>query len=101
VTLKSERGLQEAQSPEHLIKDLYGWDLPVSSLEFWVKALPMPFDPFEMDATAEGLPRELRQNNWSIVYSEYIVTQGIVLPSRIKLNNPLMKITIKVQHWDL
>lgn len=98
VRVKSDQGSQEATSPEALVYSLYGFDLPVSSLAFWVKALPMPFEPFELEDD-QGLPSTLSQSGWKMAYSDYVLQESFILPTKIKAQNERMKMVIKVQRW--
>lgn len=100
VVIKSHLGLKKADSAEALIQELYGWDFPVSWLPFWIKAVPMPFEPFEIQSTPEGLPIQLQQGGWTVTYADYRLVKGVALPTRVQLTHALMKITIKIQRWD-
>ncbi len=101
VKVTSDRGVEEASSPEILVQQLYGWDLPVSALHVWIKALPLPFEPFEQTHDALGYPKEIQQSGWTIHYQDYIELHNLVLPTKLKLENADMKIVIKVQEWAL
>ena len=89
-------------SPENLLGQLTGWDFPVSSLKFWVKALPAAEGKAEISLNAQGYPERIRQQGWQIDYLNYQQKRsGLMLPTRIKASNGLMRITLAVRTWQL
>ena len=49
VTMEQDGRVLNAQSPEDLILQQLGYELPVSYLEFWIKGLPAPNSSADLD----------------------------------------------------
>lgn len=90
-----------ANSPESLLSQELGWQIPVSYLRYWVRGLPVPgvtglkqFDQFNH-------LRELNQQGWIISYLRYTSVNHIDVPDKIFLNNPELNVKIIINQWQL
>lgn len=89
VTLKMPRRAPlVANSPEALLADSLGLDIPLTPMRYWVRGKPAP-GPVQQ--TADGF----RQFGWTIDYLAYL--QG--LPVKIRLTRPEVKMLIVVRRW--
>ena len=77
-----------ADSPEQLLSEALGLDIPVTPLRYWVRGVPAP-GPFQH--TADGF----RQQGWTVDYLAY--EQG--LPVKIRLTRPEVKMLMVVRRW--
>lgn len=89
------------RTPEHLMYQLTGWDLPVSSLKYWVRGLPAPGDDLRVSLNNNGMPETLSQHGWNIEYLRFDNENGVTIPSRIRASNGDIHITLVVSDWQL
>jgi outer membrane lipoprotein LolB len=90
-----------ASSPEALIQQQTGWDLPVSNLYYWVRGLPIPAAAItqqQFDAAHRLI--ELQQAGWDVQYISYANIQGIDLPYKIVLSNNNFNIKLVIKQWQ-
>lgn len=102
VRLKQSNGeILKASSPEALIKETLGWDIPVSGLLYWIKGVPAPHDS-KAEVVYDNLSRLklLKQNNWSIHYESYSEVNGLFFPKKMTLENGPIKIKLLFNHWS-
>ncbi|MGB0467199.1 MAG: lipoprotein insertase outer membrane protein LolB [Pontibacterium sp.] len=92
----SGEGEYEATSPEHLLQDRLGWDIPIQQARWWVRGLPDPESPYQHQLKNNRLTL-LMQNGWLISYLSYNEQQ--VLPRKIKLSRENLKITLLMKDW--
>ena len=102
VTLIQANGnTYHGKTPEVLMQQRLGWQMPVSQLYYWVRGLPAPghvngvtFDQYEH-------LNQLVQYGWHIHYRQYTHVRGIDLPSLITLSRSDVRITLAIKRWQL
>jgi outer membrane lipoprotein LolB len=96
---KSATNTITASSPEELLRQQVGWELPLSNLNYWIRGLPMPtansasmLNPSNQQQAAAKLKFDaynhlvqLIQDGWQINYSNFRSFNGIDLPTKIYL----------------
>lgn len=90
-----------SDNADTLLQQQTGVRLPVSHLYYWVRGLPAPGATQAVKRDPNGRLIAMRQAGYSIAYDGYTVTtQGVALPSKIRLqgNDVLIKLIIK--HWS-
>ncbi len=97
-----ERGTFFASSPEVLLDEQFGWRLPVSGLRYWILGLPVPeSEVYLRELDVYGRIRRLEQSGWRIEYLDYILVDGVDMPSRLELQHPHFSARIAVRRWQL
>jgi outer membrane lipoprotein LolB len=88
-----------AKTPKQLVRQQLGWKLPISSLYYWIRGIPVPrvhairyFDNYNRLT-------ELDQQGWKIYYQNYTYSAGIDLPSAIILCYPNLSVRIVISQW--
>lgn len=94
------QGSQVAASPEALLQQQLGWQLPVSHLLWWVRGMPAPDSPVEAEVSPNGYMAWLIQDGWQVNYLEYEPQGDIRLPSRLRLFGPQVEITLVIKGWQ-
>ncbi len=89
-----------------LISRVTGWELPVESLQFWVKGQHGAYDQItlsEQGWVTQLIPDCNHCENWIIDYDDYQIVEDIWLPHKITLNNQSnnSQLLIKVNTWSL
>nr|WP_298375389.1 lipoprotein insertase outer membrane protein LolB [uncultured Halomonas sp.] len=103
VTLTTPDGRFSARTPEQLMQQQLGWSLPISALDYWMRGLPAPNAPHEMQTDDRDFPRELRQSGWTIDYRDWAwapaLNGGLWLPQRLVMTFDDLRATLVVNQW--
>jgi len=86
----------QAKSPEQLFFDKFGWQLPISNIQYWIRTLPAPTKIKKTNFDQYGHLVELEQNGWRVNYSEFQSIKNIDLPTIIELKNSAFLIKLKI-----
>ncbi len=90
-----------AQTPEQLLTEQIGWDLPVSYLYYWIRGLPVPDLPSQTQFDTSHRLTWLVQQHIQVHYLSYTHVGMIDLPNKIFITSPLVKIKIIIYNWKL
>jgi len=95
-----------AHSPEVLIKQVTGWDFPLTQLNYWIRGLPAPKTKIkQITPNNMGLIAQLQQSGWTIDYQSYhqltLNDQLIYLPKKITAHYQDIRLTLIVHEWTL
>jgi len=101
VTLKTNQQTLTANSPEALLQQQLGWQLPVSDLRYWLRGLPAPYSKSRRSLDLNNHMVHLVQDGWNVIYLRYISVNGVDVPDRILMNNPQWNAHLVVRQWDL
>jgi outer membrane lipoprotein LolB len=89
-----------ARSAEELMQTHAGWQVPLSGLRYWILGRPDPdaeITHFVLDPG--GRLAELQQLGWRISYARYAEFDGVVLPTRLTLENARLRAKLAVRNW--
>jgi outer membrane lipoprotein LolB len=86
--------------PEALIREVWGWGVPIDALRFWVRGIPQPGIPFESLITSDAMAAGFSQAGWTLSYSDYRTVDGLALPTRIRLERGEVVLTVVVSRWQ-
>ncbi len=102
VSAKNAQGKTvSAATPEALVAEQTGWQLPVSDLYYWLRGIPVPgLAVTSSHANPNGQLTQLQQAGWTVVYQSYTQAGSAVLPSRIILTQPQLTVTVIVNQWQ-
>ena len=91
-----------ATTPEELIYDALGWELPIRDLYYWVRGIPAPRSPVAAQAkTAAGALSYLEQSGWQLSYSRYSAVGPWQLPGKIIALREPLKLTLIIRQWEV
>lgn len=86
---------------EALLKDVIGWSLPISGLEYWIRGLPQPGSDYRHSLDWSGRAKTIRQDRWAIKYVDYFEgTPGPALPRRINLSRDALSLKLVIERWQ-
>lgn len=96
-TAKGEHHL--AQDPETLMRELFGYALPVTGLRYWVRGVPAPGQKvLSLELDTQGRLKHLSQAGWNIDYTRY--HEGApALPALIEISSTGLDAKIIVDRW--
>ncbi len=93
----SGEGVFEGPSPEYILYQQLGWDIPISDIYWWIRGLPAPDKEF-LHRLENNRLKALQQNGWDIQYLRYNNLEP-ALPRKLKLTRNGLKITLIVHNW--
>ncbi|WP_162096067.1 lipoprotein insertase outer membrane protein LolB [Pseudomonas chlororaphis] len=96
----ANQGRYEAPTPEALLEEQLGWNLPVSHLAWWVRGLPAPDSKSRLTLDGDSRLSNLEQDNWQVEYLSYAQQSGYWLPERIKLHGRDLDVTLVIKEWQ-
>lgn len=96
----SDDEVYRARTAEALMQAHAGWQVPLSGLRYWILGRPDP-DAGIVDFALDpgGRLAELRQLGWHIRYERYAEFDGVVLPTRLTLENSRLRAKLAVRTW--
>jgi outer membrane lipoprotein LolB len=98
-----EGGAREGTDAEALLRDATGWVIPVSALGAWVRGVAAPgSQQADMAFDAQGDLAELRQDGWTIDYSDWQTQPalGLKLPHRLTANQGDARVRLIIDAWQ-
>ena len=103
VTMQHNGDVFTAASPEDLILQQLGYELPVSFLEYWIKGIPAPNTPADLTFNELNQLTHLSQFGWSVSYTDPRQYGAISLPRRVELTRSQNDIRLRFigLNWDL
>jgi outer membrane lipoprotein LolB len=97
----SDDEVYRARTAEDLMQTHAGWQVPLSGLRYWILGRPDPeTEIVGFDLDAGGRLAELRQLGWHIRYERYAEFDGIVLPTRLTLENSRLRTKLVIRSWQ-
>lgn len=101
VSLSTHQKTYHAQSPEQLLHDQLGLNLPLSYFYYWLRGLPAPQSRYTTHLDAYNRIMQLRQSGWRVVYTHFTNVGKVDLPDRIDLSNDQWRVRMVLNHWDI
>ena len=94
ATLSDSKGNEKSgDTPEELLFEVLGWQVPFNALRYWLRAVPQPDYAYDYRLNAETQHlSELRQRGWHLYFSKYSLGGGDkkVLPKKIIAKKKLL-----------
>ncbi|MCD6039412.1 MAG: lolB [Gammaproteobacteria bacterium] len=101
VSLETAEGRKfSAFSPELLLRQQTGWQLPISNLYYWIRGLPVPTLPSKKQWDAYHHLVRLDQTGWKVSFLSYHTVKQVEVPVKILLENERIKVKIKIDQWQ-
>jgi outer membrane lipoprotein LolB len=102
MLFEDSRGEQVVlDDPGSVLAVQLGWEVPLASLAYWVRALPDPGMPSEQSFEPSGRLSQLDQDGWSIHYERYVLTGPAAMPGRVTIEGNGVRIRLVVDNWGL
>ncbi|MDH4135014.1 MAG: lipoprotein insertase outer membrane protein LolB [Gammaproteobacteria bacterium] len=97
----------DAADATELLLRFTGWELPMASLDWWVRGLPVPDVAMWRELNDEGRLARLRQQGWEVEFSHYApIDSSLVLPDRIVLRHDpgsrstTLEVRLVIDRWE-
>lgn len=98
LTLDNNREYQ-AEDGEALTRQVLGYSVPVSGLDFWLLGSPAPGHAADATLRPDGLLGDLTQQGWRIHYEEYQLAGDAQFPRRMVLDRGDLQIRLVIDQW--
>ena len=95
VTMENDGQTLSANSPEDLILEQLGYELPVSQLNYWIKGLPAPEPEAQLVFNELNQLTTIQQADWTINLSDMRQYGALSLPRRVELTRPRNAIRLR------
>ena len=82
-----------------MVEEQIGWRLPVDHLLWWVRGLPAPDSPSNLQLDSSSRLGRLSQSGWTVEYSRYQEVDGVELPQRLQISGHDLLLTLVVTEW--
>ena len=91
-----------AQSPEELMEQQLGWQLPISNLQSWIRGIPAPGSSSQPTYDQQGHLTSLIQQGWQIKFLDYqTINNTLDLPGQLQLTTQSLAVKIIIKQWKL
>ena len=87
--------------PGNALASQLGWDVPLTSLGYWVRALPDPAMQVEQTFGPSGRLSGMHQDGWSLTYENYAMEAAYAMPGRVTVERDEVRIRLVVDDWSL
>lgn len=88
-------------TPEQLLYDRIGYELPVTELNFWIKGIPAPGPSQELSFADNQQLLSFVQAGWRVDYLGYTNFGQQTLPTRIRVHKPPLRLDLIRLNWTL
>lgn len=85
---------------ETLLRDHFGWQLPVDKLRWWIRGLAGP-DTIVRARDSAGRIKELSSAGWQVTYLAWQEVDGLWLPKRLEATHPNLSLKLALYDWQL
>ena len=85
---------------ESLLRDHFGWQLPVERLRWWIRGLAGP-DTVVRARDAEGRVKQLIADGWQVDYLAWQEVNGLWLPKRLEARHEALSLKLALYDWQL
>lgn len=90
-----------ADTPEQLVYEQLGYELPVAQLSYWIKGIPAPGASSEPAFDIDNRLISLQQSGWQVEYLGYTNYQTESLPTRIRIQKSPLRLDFVRLDWTL
>lgn len=89
------------ESPEELLYQELGYELPVTELNYWIKGIPAPGPSSDLQFGETSQLRAFQQVGWQISYLGYTNFGPETLPTRIRIEKAPLRLDLTRLRWTL
>ncbi len=91
-----------AGTPEELLFQALGWNIPISDLFYWIRGIPAPWAPIDqLQKTEFGSLARLQQSGWQLAFSHYNAVGPWQLPGKIVAERDGLRLILVIKDWRL
>lgn len=83
-----------------VLREEFGWDVPVADLAWWVRGLRAPGNPAILTFGANGLPATLDQDGWHVDYRDWYAERDPPLPRKVYAGRDSYTVRVLIERWE-
>lgn len=100
LTILRRRERLVLDDPEADLSAMYGWWLPVTSLEHWLLGQPDARFPARSRSGSAGELTRLSQRLWELDYPEHQLAAGIMIPRTVHMVHEPLVLELTIDRWE-
>jgi outer membrane lipoprotein LolB len=97
----NEQKTYRAYDAETLTREVLGWSLPLSGLQYWVLGIAAPKSTARAQQDSQQRLARLNQDSWDIAYLRYKPELESGMPARILLSRGDLQISLIIDDWTI
>jgi outer membrane lipoprotein LolB len=97
----SDGNVYRASTVSELIRNQFGWRVPIEALEWWVRGLEAPGGTEKLELDEQGLPQKLSQFGWDIEFDRYNDSEIMAMPFKMIARHENQTVKLAVKRWSL
>lgn len=102
ATIETAAGKRySASTPEQLLAQLWGFHLPVTYLNYWIRGLSVPNISAQSQYDTYNRLTHLIQQGWNVQFISYTNVDNLDLPSKIFITSPTLKTKLIIYRWKI
>nr|WP_225444473.1 lipoprotein insertase outer membrane protein LolB [Pseudomarimonas arenosa] len=94
-----EGGPLSDPDPQRLLRESVGWDIPLSSLRYWVRGARAP-GPAQIEFAEDGWPARIEQQGWTVEFREWMDTASGRMPKRVFASRGDQRVRLAASRWQ-
>lgn len=83
-----------------VMRNEFGWDVPVADLAWWVRGLRAPGRPAILTFGSNGLPATLDQDGWHVDYRDWYAERNPPLPRKVYASRDPYTVRVLIEQWN-
>lgn len=95
-----EHGPLHGSDAGQLLARVFGWQVPLADLRFWVRGMRAPDSTASVEFGDDGLPQFIRQQGWTVEYREWFTTDQ-PLPKKVFAEKGPYRVRVSIRSWKL
>ena len=96
----SKNEVYVAKTPEALLQEHLGWQVPIQGLRYWALGRYDPATTYTSQVDKLGNFTDLAQSGWNIRYRSYEPQQGLDLPGKVFMNTSDLDVRLIIDNWQ-
>ena len=96
--------LNDARPNPEVVEQLQqrlGFELPLTSLRYWLLGVPAPDTPSEVTRNASDRAASLTQDGWTVDVDRYLPVGADVLPGHLVLHRDDVRVRVAIDQWSV
>jgi outer membrane lipoprotein LolB len=89
------------RSPDRLLKDRLGWDVPLAQLSDWVRGLRAKGSAPNTTYDAQNLPAVIVQDGWKVEYRDWFTDRNPSLPKKVFATRGNSRVRVSIEEWSI
>ncbi len=85
---------------QRLLARVFGWQVPLARLRYWIKGLRVPGAPAVLRFGNNQLPSLLQQDGWTVEYLGWFQGDATPVPRKLFASKGPYRVRIVIEQWN-